>query len=183
MSPSPATIAGPRPSRGSETLHLVAGALSAPAFAPYGRVMHSGEPLRVNDGFAVRRDTLMDLPNADPSARLCLSMFEVEVRPAPLILAALERHPHSAQVFLPVSPCRALVVVAGAKADGSMDLDSLAAFIAAPGEGILYAPGIWHLGLTSLDQPGRFQMATWSGDLPDTEVRRLPRPVTIGTDR
>jgi len=181
MSPPSAAVAGPRPQDGPEARRLVPVRLSATAFAPYGRVMRSGQPVRVNDGFAVRRDAITDLPCTDPSARLCLSMFEVEVRPAPVILSALERHPHSAQVFLPVSPCRALVVVAGATADGGMDVDSLAAFIAAPGEGVLYAPGVWHLGLTSLDRPGRFQMATWSGDLPDTEVRCLPRPISIET--
>ncbi|MEP9350446.1 ureidoglycolate lyase [Xanthobacter sp. KR7-225] len=153
--------------------------LSQDAFAPYGSVLRRGDPVRVNDGFATRSDALADLACSDPSARLCLSLFDVGVRPAFIVISELERHPYSAQVFLPVSPCRALVVVAGTTAEGDVDLDTMAAFIAAPGDGILYAPGVWHLGLTSLDRAGQFQMATWSGDLPDTQIRRLDRPFTI----
>lgn len=160
---------------------LVPVGLSQGAFSPYGTVLHRGDPVQVNDGFATRTDALTDLACSDPSARLCLSLFDVGVRPSRIVISELERHPHSAQVFLPVSPCRALVVVAGTTAEGEIDLDSIAAFVAEPGDGILYAPGVWHLGLTSLDRPGQFQMATWSGDLPDTQIRRLRRPFTIDT--
>ncbi|MBA4788770.1 MAG: ureidoglycolate lyase [Rhizobiales bacterium] len=158
---------------------LMARPLTAEAFAPYGTVLQTGAPVLVNDGLAVRRDTCLDLPFTDPRARLCLSVFDVEVRPAPILVRALERHPHSAQAFLPLSPCRALVVVAGALPDGGIDMASLAAFIAQPDAGLSYAPGVWHLGLTSLDRPGRFQMATWAGDLPDTEMAALARPLLI----
>ncbi|WP_127092176.1 ureidoglycolate lyase [Aquabacter cavernae] len=163
----------------SDTLSLTARPLTAAAFAPYGQVFAPGAPAVVNDGLAVRRDTHLDLPVSDPQARLCLSVFEVDVRPAPILVRALECHPYSAQVFLPLSPCRALIVVAGTLADGNMDMASLAAFIAAPDQGLCYAPGVWHLGLTSLDRPGRFQMATWVGPLRDTEVRDLPGAVRI----
>jgi ureidoglycolate lyase len=155
--------------------------LSPDAFSPFGSVVCSGRPIRVNDGFAVRRDTMVDLPCSDPDARLCLSHFDVEVRPIPIEFAALERHPHSAQVFLPLSPCRALVVAAAMTSDGGIDFDGMTAFVAAPGDGILYSPGVWHLGLTSLDRPARFQMAMWSGTRPDTEIRPLPRTITIDT--
>lgn len=158
---------------------LVPVRLSQGAFAPYGSVLRRGDPVWVNDGFATRSDALTDLACSDPSARLCLSLFDVGVRPASFAISELERHPYSAQVFLPLSPCRALVVVAGTTQAGDIDLDAMAAFVAAPGDGILYAPGVWHLGLASLDRPGQFQMATWSGDLPDTQIRRLGRPFTI----
>lgn len=160
---------------------LVPVPLSAGAFSPFGAILHRGDCLRVNDGLATRRDTRLDLPCSDPSARLCLSVFDVGVRPAPIIFSELERHPHSAQAFLPLSVCCALVVVARASADGGIDFGSMAAFVAAPDQGILYSAGIWHLGLTSLDRPGRFQMAMWSGGLPDTEVHRLPRSLSIET--
>lgn len=171
MRPHSAPPADPRP--------LVARPLSAAAFAPYGQVLHPGAPLRVNDGLAVRRDTALDLACTDPGARLCLSVFDVDVRPAPLLVSTLERHPHSAQAFLPLSDCTALVVVAGALADGGLDEDSLAAFHAPQDAGLCYAPGIWHLGLTSLDRPGRFQMATWAGGMPDTETTTLARPLLV----
>ncbi len=153
--------------------------LSPGAFAPYGAVLRHGQPVQVNDGLAERRDAMVTLPCRDPDARLCLSVFEVDVRPLPFLITMFERHLHSAQVFLPVTQCHALVVVAGTAADGGVDVASMLAFAAAPGEGVLYAPGIWHLGLTTLDRPGQFQMAMWSGALPDTELLRLPQPVTI----
>jgi len=156
--------------------------LSSEAFAPYGAVLRHGRPIRVNDGLAERRDATVSLPCLEPDAQLCLSVFDVGVRPLPFTIAMFERHPHSAQAFLPVTECRALVVVAGTAVDGGVDLDTLQAFAAAPGEGVMYAPGVWHLGLTSLDQPGQFHMAMWSGALPDTEMLALPQPATIEAD-
>lgn len=153
--------------------------LSPEAFAPYGRVVRYGQTVRVNDGLATRCDLRLPPLQHDPDATLCLSLFEIEVRPLPFAIATLERHPHSAQIFLPASPCRALVVVAGATAEGRVAEDTLEAFVTAPGEGILYAPGQWHLGLTSLDHPGRFQMTMWTTSRPDTEIARLANPPTI----
>jgi ureidoglycolate lyase len=72
-----------------------------------------------------------------------------------------------------------LVVVARASAAGGIDEHELEAFVTGPGEGVLYMPGQWHLGLTSLDQPARFQMAMWTGELADTEIRNLAIPATV----
>lgn len=160
-------------------LSLIPLALTPERFASFGAVVRQGAPLVVNEGFAQRRDVQLELEGREPGARMCLSLFDVSVRPAPLLVRQLERHPWSAQVFLPVDGCRALVVVAGSTPDGGIDPVQLAAFIAGPEDGILYAPGVWHLGLSSLDRPARFHMAMWSGTRPDTELCDLPEPVQV----
>jgi ureidoglycolate lyase len=163
-----------------DSVRLTPTPLSAEAFAPYGAVLRHGRLVRVNDGLAERRDALFNLPGLEPEARLCLSVFDVGVRALPFSIVSFERHPHTAQAFLPITECRALVVVAGTAADGGVDPGTMLAFAAAPGEGVLYAPGVWHLGLTSLDRPGQFHMAMWLGSRPDTEMLAAGCPVTVG---
>ena len=158
---------------------LVAQPLTCESFSRYGLVLKSEAPVIVNEGFARRLDTLVDVPNAGGRALLRLSIFEVTVRPFPVLVTALERHLLTGQAFMPLGPARALVVVAGSGPDGEADPETLAAFITEPGQGILYAPGIWHLGLSCVDRAGSFQMAMWSGDAPDTDVRSLAPPVAI----
>ena len=70
--------------------------------------------------------------------------------------AQLERHPFSAQSFIPLRQTRYLVAVALGDACGLPDLESLRAFIAGPHQGVCYRPGIWHHRLTALDAPTEF---------------------------
>ena len=172
---TPTVDASPLP----QPQRLAAQPLTHESFARYGRVLRSEAAVTVNEGFARRLDTLVDVVNVGGPASLCLSIFEVTVRLFPVLVTALERHPLTGQAFVPLSPARALVVVAEPGPDGEADPETLAAFITEPGQGILYAPGIWHLGLSCVDRPGSFQMAMWSGDTPDTDVRPLAAPVSV----
>ncbi len=74
----------------------------------------------------------------------------------PLEITQLERHPHSAQTFIPLSHTHYLVVVAGSLEDGTPDLDSTRAFIAAPFQGVCFYRGTWHFGLSPLADHAEF---------------------------
>lgn len=153
--------------------------LTAEAFRRFGRVMDPEPVYTVNRGHADRTDLLTRLAHRETAPQLCLSHFDVRPMALPATIAALEAHPFSAQVFLPVGPSRPVVVVALSDADGEPDPATLQAFIGAPGQAILYDPGVWHAGLTTAGEPGQFLMAMWRGDRPDTRIVPLARPVVV----
>lgn len=145
-------------------MNLRAERLTEDAFAPYGAVI-SCERTDVaassaNLGSAERRDFLADLDNPRPAARLNLASFRCQPWPArPLPLGMLEKHPHSTQVFVPMTSGPFLVVVA--LGEDAPNLDTARAFLAAPGTGIAYAPGIWHHPMVALTMPIDFACMVW----------------------
>ena len=98
----------------------------------------------------------------------------------PVTIAALERHPHSTQSFLPIQAGRWLVVVAPTAADGSPDLAGVRAFIAGPEDAICIGRNVWHAGLTVLDRPAQFGMIMWKAENgEDGVLHTLAEPLSI----
>lgn len=91
------------------------------------------------------------------------------VRPAmlPIVLGSLERHPHAAQVFMPLDVSRYLVTVAPSLADGQPDLAGLQSFELPASIGVIYARGVWHAGASVLDREGSFAVLMWRGAADD----------------
>jgi len=144
------------------------------AFTPYGTVIqYSGEPRRqyVPEAFERIEDV------ASPTLWLRRANRRAEL---PVTVTNLERHPYSAQTFLPVKDVSHLVVVAGSRADGTPDLDTLRAFIATGGQGVSYRRNVWHHGLTVLDGTADFIVVmslTGRGD--DDVFLDLAQPVEV----
>jgi ureidoglycolate lyase len=44
--------------------------------------------------------------------------------------------------------------------------------------GVIYAPGVWHMGATVLDRPGHFAVLMYRGGPDDDEFRAVP-PMTL----
>lgn len=153
--------------------------LTAEAFRRFGQVLEPDATYTVNLGHADRTDLLTSLAHRESAPQLCLSHFDVRPMALPATITELEAHPYTAQVFLPITGSRPVVVVALAGADGWPDLQTLEAFLGAPGQAILYDAGVWHAGLTTAGAPGEFLMAMWRGDRPDTRVETLIHPVVI----
>ena len=147
--------------------------LTAEAFAPFGAVVPlSGDARRVRADGAFER-----LPGAS-EPRLWVATLQQAVT-LPLVVTTLERHPLSAQTFLPLNGRAYLVVVCGADAHGAPDPTTLRAFEAAPDQGVTYARGVWHHGLTALAAPARFVVCmSFSGQDDDVFVP-LARPVRL----
>lgn len=156
-------------------LTIPAAPLDPLAFAPFGTVHRApDEPGRRYDDPSIGwRDGLA------PS----LSFARIPPTPgAALVVRVLERHPATAQTFLPLEVGRFLVVVAPAAADGAPDTARARAFLAGPGQAVTYAPGVWHLAMTVLDRPAAMAILMGrSGTGADDELAAVePFAVRIG---
>jgi ureidoglycolate lyase len=147
--------------------------LTAEAFAPFGEVVRLGDDAR-----RVRAQGAFErLPEA-VEPRLWVATLQQSVA-LPLVVTTLERHPLSAQTFIPIDGCTYLVVVCGAAADGAPDPATLRAFMAAPDQGVTYARGVWHHGLTALRAPARFVVCMSFSGTDDDIFVPLPEPIRL----
>jgi len=154
--------------------------LEQAAFAPFGTVVEHRSPGTrhyVHEAF----DHSPSSTDAKPFLWLTRP---AKVSTFPLVLERLERHPHSAQTSIPLSPLRYLVVVCHPKADGSPDLMTLEAFVASGGQGVTYARNVWHHGLTVLDPGAEFAVVMSLANQGDDDVfLDLERHVVVDAPR
>ncbi|MGV3650404.1 MAG: ureidoglycolate lyase [Devosia sp.] len=154
------------------TQTLIARPLDAEALHPHVTL------LRAEDGKARVVPEVMDhdeSAGAHAFTLLCPKPVDGPVR-----IAALERHMHSTQTFLPIVAGRWLVVIAPDAPDGTPDMARAMAFVAGPEDAITIARTVWHAGLTVLDRPAQFGMIMWKAERGDDgEVFTLPVPVAI----
>ena len=97
----------------------------------------------------------------------------------PHMVTLLEKHPHTAQIFLPLEASAYLVVVAPSLADGSPDLAGAQAFVAPGNVGILYRADTWHAGATALNGKAHFAVCMWRNDINDEIFTSLPEALEI----
>lgn len=157
--------------------------LTREAFLPFGDVVLAERaditPVMVNFGTAARRNHAALLVNERPHARPNLATFRCEPWSRfPVLAESMEKHPRSSQLFVPMKVERYLVVVA--PGDGAPDLEGLRAFVAMPGQGVVYGPGVWHMPLIVFGTPAEFVMFVWEDDTAeDCVVAKLAVPVEI----
>jgi ureidoglycolate lyase len=148
--------------------------LTADAFAPYGEVVaHQG---------AERRHFLTEPMRDGPQVtRQACWVSRVKARPAgPVVIELMERHPHAAQTFVPLTATPYLVVVAPTGADGLPDMARLEAFLASGSQGVCYRVGTWHHGLTVLGGPAEFLVLMGqTGRDDDDEFWQAPAPHAV----
>ena len=148
--------------------------LSAVEFAPFGDLLCNDGPLRRR----VYHDATQE---GEGPGELLFSVSHVKpLETTPVLITQLERHPYSAQTFVPLKVSRWLVVVAPALPDGSPDATRIRAFLAAPGQGISYRQGTWHQGTTVLDTDAQFAVLMWRRTAnDDNELYDLREPIEI----
>ena len=96
----------------------------------------------------------------------------------PLTVDRVERHPHAAQVFLPIHVSRYLVTVMPSDRAGAPDYAHAMAF-ALPGTlGVVYHPGTWHAGITVLDAEASFAVLMWRSGEEDDVFAAIP-PIEV----
>jgi ureidoglycolate lyase len=157
--------------------------LTREAFLPFGDVIVAARaditPVLVNFGTASRRNHAATLENRRPPAQPNLATFCCEPWSRfPVVAHAMEKHPGSSQLFVPMRVERYLVVVApGVDAP---EVEGLRAFVAQPGQGVVYGAGVWHMPLIVFDSPAEFVMFVWEdGTADDCVVAKLAEPVEI----
>lgn len=139
--------------------------ITAEAFAPYGTLLPGpGAGARIN--FAA------EITNHRANTRMNLATLRAPMLQEPAMFDVLERHPHSAQAFIPLDVARYLVLVLDG--DGEPDTTTARAFVVPGTWGIVYRANVWHAPMKTLDRPGVFTMLIHEdGTAADTEFRSV----------
>ena len=157
--------------------------LDAHRFRTFGDVIEAadrGAPHTINEGWARRFDDLARIDTGREGGHTRLSIFRAKARPLPLRLSLMERHNLGSQAFMALVPRRFLVVVAPPGPQLYPAL--LRCFVAAPGQGVNYAPGTWHHPLIAIDADTDFAVIDRGGPQADRdcdEVRLDTLPVWV----
>jgi ureidoglycolate lyase len=150
---------------------ITAGMPDEDAFRPFGEIL---TPPDVPGGRLQFGHWLV------PSASLALQchLNSVAVSTLPLALDLMERHPHAAQIFLPLDVSRYLVTVMPADDEGRPDPKGAISMILPGTLGIVYRQGVWHAPITVLDRDGYFAVMMQRGAPDDDEIVTIP-PFTL----
>lgn len=120
---------------------------------------------------------------AAPVAGLQPQLHTNRVTPSalPLTITRVERHPHAAQLFVPLRADRYLVTVMPADGTGRPDPRAARAFVVPGTLGVAYRPGVWHAGITALGEEACFAVLMWRGAA-DDDVFADVSPVAVEVD-
>lgn len=147
--------------------------ISDEAFRPFGALLR----FRGGAGFQPAGHVFDADPGTRPDAFVVRIGQPVSL---PLRVEEMERHPFSAQTFIPLAGGGAAVVVCPAAADGAPDFAGLRAFRLPASTGITYSRGVWHHSVCALEPSELVVLMARAPQGGDTEIARLPRAVTVG---
>lgn len=149
--------------------------LTAESFRLYGKVIEADGSSRrwINDGTTERFHALASA-DAGEGGTAILSIFRARPRPLPFFVAMLERHPLSAQAFVPMQRADWLVIVADRPEPAA-----LRAFLARGDQGVQYAAGVWHHPILPLGEAQDFLVVDRDRDHPNREVASLDPQIRI----
>jgi len=152
--------------------------LTAERFAPYGDVIEASRAATTGMNEA-RFERFDDLCHLDAGGgRLAVSVVCARVPSAlPYRVDFVERHPLGTQAFVPLSPCRMIVMVA--PAGESVEADELVAFESNGRQGINYHRGVWHMPLIAFDAEQRFLLLDRAAGEPNCDIHTLDEPVLL----
>lgn len=136
--------------------------LTKQAFAPFGEVIEveGAIPLSINQGYARRFNDLARIDVAAEGGQINVSWFVASVRPAPIAIRLMERHPLGSQMFMPLGGVDWLVVVCADPRNAA----SYRAFAATGQQGVNYARGCWHHPLLVRKDASPFLVVDRKGD-------------------
>ena len=161
------------------TMQLTPLALSVESFARYGDVVeHQGNDTR----------RVLDTPFSNESSGLRYRFTVNRLQRADtqkIQITEVERHPHSAQTFIPLSgSTRHLVVVALSDEAGKLDPATLQAFVSNGRQGVSYRTGVWHFAFTAIDSDAEVAVILGlTGQSTDTEYTTLSAMVDVTSVR
>lgn len=144
------------------------------AFAPFGHFVTHPEMPGKRQFYS---DTLQQ---RSPASAPTLHVNHVLPQSFPIEVSGIERHPHAAQCFFPLDVTRYVVMVMQSDDTGAPRVDDALAFLIPGTMGVIFKPGVWHLGATVLDRPGHFTVLMWRGGaMPDDEFRTIAPVILI----
>lgn len=134
--------------------------LTAESFRPYGHVGRAGEGFikSIRNGSVVLSRPAIPFEHDEAAPDHALEFYQVQAEGSSLRAIQAERHPHSAQMFIPMAVERYLVVVwKEHPQSGCLPV----AFVGGPEDVVVYRPGIWHHGIVALGKDGVFASTMW----------------------
>jgi ureidoglycolate lyase len=145
-------------------LSIAAEPLSPAAFMPFGDVAE--RPIDVRRRY---------LPTATDCAESAITFSHwissaARLGTLPLQITTLERHPHSAQTFIPLGSSQYLAIACDTGPDGLPDVATLRCFIAGPHQSITFARNVWHHPMTVLGADMEFAVAMGMTGRQDDDV-------------
>ncbi|TKW75421.1 MAG: ureidoglycolate lyase [Bradyrhizobium icense] len=145
--------------------------LTKAAFAPFGQVIETKDAKAklINEGFAQRFDGLAQIDVAAEGGSVNISLFNGSLRPSPILIKLMERHPLGSQLFMPLNEKPWLVLVC---TDPHAPA-SYRAFSATGGQGVNYARNTWHHPLLVLTDASPFLVVDRGGPGDNLEEVRL----------
>jgi len=161
------------------TITLKPAPLSAENFAPYGDVIETsrGGADKMN---AARFERFDDLCNVDLSddGQVAISIARCRTPSSlPLRLDMVERHPLGSQAFVPLKPCKMVIVVA--PPGESVEAQDLRAFVTNGKQGFNYHRGTWHMPLVSFSAGQEYLVIDRGGSASNCEEHTLDEVIFL----
>lgn len=156
--------------------------LDPAVFAAFGHVARSGDGLTrsIRAGKVQLARSPARFHHDAAAADLSLDFYDVAPDTVPFRAEQAERHPFSAQMFIPMQAVAYLVIVW----DGDPRAGAGAlAFVGGPQDVVIYNPGVWHHGIVALESRALFASAMWRTDGgQDVEFATLAQPLEVAVD-
>jgi ureidoglycolate lyase len=146
--------------------------LNRARFAPYGDVIDAS-PDKVSAMNEARFERFDDLCRVDMAGGdVAMSVTRCRTPTSlPLRVDMVERHPLGSQAFVPLTPCRMVVVVA--PPGEIVNPEELRAFISNGRQGINYHRGTWHMPLIAFEAGQEFLIVDRRADMANCEQHEL----------
>ena len=152
--------------------------LTRERFMIYGEVIEASlaHGSVMNDARFDRFDDLCDIDIVDGEVAVSIARSRTE-SVLPYRIDMVERHPLGSQAFVPLSPCRMIIVV-GPPAE-SVAPEDLRAFETNGKQGINYRRGTWHMPLIALESGQQFLVIDRAGEGANCDQHILDEPVML----
>ncbi len=156
--------------------------LSKERFAQYGDVIETivDRTVAMNAARFERFDDLCSIDMKD-NGRVAVSIARCRLATSlPYRFDMVERHPLGSQAFVPLTPCKFIVVVA--PPEESVEASDLRAFVTNGRQGINYHRGTWHMPLIAFEAGQEFLIIDRAGDVPNCDEHSLDEAVMLAED-
>lgn len=153
--------------------------LTRERFAPYGDVIEAvtDRGAGMNAARFERFDDLCRI-ETDDIGRVAMSIARCRVATSlPYRFDRVERHPHGSQAFIPLTPCKMVVVVA--PPEESVEASDLRAFVTNGRQGVNYHRGTWHMPLIAFSPGQEFLVVDRVGATPNCDEHDLDEAVLL----
>ena len=161
-----------------ESISLRPEPLTKERFAPYGDVIEASleNPDAMNEARFQRFDDLCDIDVGGGDVAISVARCRAPTT-LPLRIDMVERHPLGSQAFVPLKPCRMVIVVA--PPGESVEAEELRAFVTNGKQGINYHRGTWHMPLIAFDAGQDFLIVDRGGQESNCETHMLDDVVML----